>query len=124
MGEHAGREASTMPVKRQSVVVPSQRNDEQLRLAIASKRLIQFRYNGSPRVAEPHDYGVQKGKVKLLAYQLRGPVRAPGKDVTGWRLFDVSRIEECVAMEETFPGSRGQFHLNHLAWDVVYARVA
>jgi len=111
------------PLKRPPVVVPSHQNDEPLRLAIASKRVIQFRYNGSPRVAEPHDYGVQKGIVKLLAYQLRGPVRAPGKDVTGWRLFHVSRIEECVVLEETFAGSRGQYHLNHLTWDVVYARV-
>ena len=67
--------------------------------------------------------GSQSRAVRLLAYQLRGPVRAPGKDVRGWRLFDVSRIEDCVALEETFPGSRGRFHLHHLAWDVVYARV-
>lgn len=110
-------------LERPPELVPTQRNDEQLRLAIEGRRLIQFRYKGSLRLAEPHDYGVQKGTVKLLAYQLRGPVRE-GKDVTGWRLFFVSRIEECVALEETFPGSRGRFHVNHLAWDVLYARVA
>ncbi len=100
-----------------------ERNDPLLRLAIANKRLIQFRYNGSPRVAEPHDYGVQKGSTILLAYQLRGPARAERK-VVDWRNFGVSRMEDCVVLEETFPGSRGRFHTKHLKWDILYARVS
>src|SRR5439155_6202844 len=40
--------------------------DGQLRFAIANKRLIQFRYHGDRRVAEPHDYGIQNGTPKLL----------------------------------------------------------
>ncbi len=110
-------------MRRQTDAVSWQRNDPLLRLAIASKRLIQFRYDESPRVAEPHDYGIQNGSTRLLAYQLRGPVRL-GKKVVGWRNFDVSRMDDCVVLEETFPGSRGRFHVEHLKWDILYARVS
>jgi hypothetical protein len=97
--------------------------DEQLRFAIANKRLIQLRYHGHLRVAEPHDYGVQKGTTKLLIYQVRGPASAQRSDVRGWRLLEVSKIDGCLVLEETFPGSRGPSHQHHYVWDVVYARV-
>jgi hypothetical protein len=96
--------------------------DEQLRFAIAYKRLVQLSYHGRQRVAEPHDYGVQKGVTKLLIYQLQlSGTRS--KDVTGWRLLDASKIEVYSVLEETFPGSRGQSHARHHLWDVLYARV-
>lgn len=98
--------------------------DEQLRSAIAGRRLIECTYLGKLRVAEPHDYGVQRGATKLLVYQLRGSGGTPGKSSRGWRLLDVSKLERCVVLEETFPGSRGDAHQHHFVWDVVYARVA
>jgi predicted DNA-binding transcriptional regulator YafY len=89
--------------------------DGRLRLAITRKRLVKLSYNGSLRVVEPHDYGVQKGTVRLLAYQLQ---TAPG-----WRLFDVGKIEELSVLDTVFEGSRGASHQNHHVWDVIYARV-
>ena len=87
--------------------------DSQLRFAITNKRLIQFTYHGALRIAEPHDYGVQKGKARLLAYQLRGPSSsAPGK-VRGWRLLDVEKMVGCTVLNEVFPGSRGRAHRHH-----------
>lgn len=97
--------------------------DEQLRFAIKNKRLVEIRYKGYARIAEPHDYGVFKGIERLLVFQLRGPARSPQQSVKGWRLLDVSEIEECVVLAETFGGSRGQSHTNHKDWDIVYARV-
>ena len=35
--------------------------DRQLRFAIAHRRLIEVRYGGRLRVAEPHDYGLKNG---------------------------------------------------------------
>lgn len=102
----------------------SQSLDARLRFAIAHKRLIEVRYKGSPRVAEPHDYGVQKGIERLLVYQLRGPIRSPNHSATGWRLLDTSKIEACAVLADNFSGSRGQSHRNHFSWDVVHARVA
>ena len=96
--------------------------DERLRFAIANRRLIQFTYKtAKPRVAEPHDYGIQGGVTKLLAYQIRGGSTTP---LPGWRLLDVSRIEGLVVLQEAFPGSRGQAHSHHKEWDALFARVA
>jgi hypothetical protein len=101
--------------------------DAQLKTAIATRRLVQLRYDGKLRVAEPHDYGVQNGSPKLLIYQLRASGGAsggaPSKGVLGWRLLDVPKIAECAVLDEAFAGSRGQSHQRHHAWDEVYARV-
>ena len=97
--------------------------DEQLRFAIGHKRLIEIRYHGYDRVAEPHDYGVHRGTEKVLVYQQRGPARSERGSATGWRLMELSQVENCVALDETFPGSRGRSHQRHLEWDVLYARV-
>jgi hypothetical protein len=112
------RSRRTLRSKRPSPV------DQQLRFAIAHKRLIQFSYAGARRVAEPHDYGIQSGVAKLLVYQRRasgrGAVRHRAK---GWRLLEVSKIVECSILDEAFEGSRSEQHQHLRAWDVVYARV-
>ena len=95
---------------------------ERIRFAIANRRLIQVRYSGSTRVAEPHDYGMQNGRERLLVFQLRGPAR-PGHAPTGWRLLETSKIENVAVLDETFKGSRGHSHHDHYEWEVVYARV-
>lgn len=98
--------------------------DEQLRFAIANRRLIQVGYGGCVRVVEPHDYGVQHGTTKLLVYQRHRSGGAPQKGVHGWRLLKVAKIDGCVILEEMFRGSRCESHQDHYVWDVLYARVA
>lgn len=95
--------------------------DAQLRFAITNKRLVKLSYSGSLRIVEPHDYGVQKGAVRLLAYQQQG--LGPKKSEPGWRLFDVAKIADLAVLETGFEGSRGASHQNHHVWDIVYARV-
>ena len=95
--------------------------DKQLRSAIATRRLVKLRYNGSFRVVEPHDYGVQKGVDRLLAYQQQS--FGPKKSELGWRLFDVAKIEGLTVLDTVFKGSRGASHQTHHVWDTVYARV-
>lgn len=97
--------------------------NEQFRSAIRQKRLIQLRYHGRSRVAEPHDYGIHQGTERLFVFQLRASGASPGKKDRGWRLLDVTQIEDCVVLDEGFPGSRGASHRSHLEWDVLYARV-
>ena len=97
--------------------------DDCLRFAIAKKRLIQFHYLGARRVAEPHDYGVRNGTTKLLVYQRHRSDGAPGASIRGWRLLDVSKIDRCSVLDESFRGSRGESHQRHYTWDVLYARV-
>lgn len=96
--------------------------DAQVRSAIEHRRLVSLRYNDRERIVEPHDYGIQKGLVRLLVYQLRssGGSTPSGK---GWRLLDAAKIDGFSLLEETFAGSRGQFHDDHLVWDELWARV-
>jgi hypothetical protein len=97
--------------------------DEQVRHAIENKLLLEISYNGKWRVVEPHDYGVHNGEERLLVYQLRSvPPSSDGRAI-GWRLLDVSKIQGCGVLNESFGGSRGQAHRNHLKWEILYARV-
>ena len=96
--------------------------DSQLRFAIATKRLIRFTYESAVRLAEPHDYGVRDGAPKLLAYQRR---KAGRKDhhVRGWRWLDLSKIQDCIVLADSFGGTRETADQQHHHWDVLYARV-
>src|SRR5262245_23716644 len=87
--------------------------DRGLRFAIANKRLVELSYAGRIRTMEPHDYGVQKGIIRLLAYQRGASGSGEANSAKGWRLLEVSRIERCVVLEETFAGSRGASHQRH-----------
>lgn len=98
--------------------------DGMLRLAIANKRLIRIRYGGRFRIAEPHDYGVQKGVPRLLIFQRRGPGVRGGKSGRGWRLLDVAKIEVCQVLEGVFSAGRREPSPPHYEWGATYARVA
>jgi hypothetical protein len=98
---------------------PAPAIDAQLRSAIANKRLVEFTYNNQRRVAEPHDYGQRNGIDQLLIYQRK----KAGKYITGWRSLEVSKIDALVVLDDTFRGSRGEPRQDHIAWDVLYARV-
>lgn len=94
--------------------------DASLRFAIQHRRLIQFTYQGAQRIAEPHDYGVSRDRIKLLAFQVRGQSKSPLPD---WPLFEVARMERLVVLDETFRGSRGRFGQSHKQWDLLFCRV-
>ena len=96
--------------------------DNQLRFAIANKRLIRFTYEGAVRVAEPHDYGLRDGAPKVLAYQ-RQKAERKDRQVRGWRWLDVSKIQDCIVLEDSFSGTRETANQQHHGWDVLYARV-
>jgi hypothetical protein len=97
--------------------------DRQLRFAIEHKRLIEVRYGGRLRVAEPHDYGVKNGSARLLIYQLYARGGAPDPRARGWRLLDVGKIGLCAVSDATFAGSRADASQHHFAWDEIFARV-
>jgi hypothetical protein len=106
----------------ENIAGPLSSLDYRIRFAIAHRRLIEVTYQRFARLAEPHDYGRQRGVDRLLIYQLRGPAR-PGHSSTGWRLFDVPKVELLTVLEEEFGGSRGTAQQHHHDWDVLYARV-
>ena len=96
--------------------------DRDLREAIANRNLLHLTYNDKARIVEPHDYGVVKGEVKLLVFQLRSLDNRPS-GFRVWRLLDVPKITVCSVSDETFPGSRVDSRQRHHAWDILYARV-
>ena len=89
--------------------------------AIQEKKLIRFSYQDKSRVVEPHDYGVQNGRVRLLAYQVRG---ASSGRLPGWRWIEVPELHDLEVLKESFAGSRSEQSNKHHKWDLVFARVA
>ena len=59
-------------------------------------------------------------------YQLRASRAATQdqKPEKGWRLLEVSKIEECSVLDQTFAGSRAQSSQRHIVWDELFVRVA
>jgi WYL domain len=90
--------------------------------AIKEKRLIRFVYQDKKRIAEPHDYGVQKGSVRLLSYQIGGE-SSSGK-LPDWRWLEVPQMKNVELLEEKFAGNREAPSGQHHKWDEVYARVS
>jgi hypothetical protein len=88
--------------------------------AIREKRVIRFSLDGKTRVAEPHDYGIHSGVVRLLVFQLSGPSSGP---LPGWRWIDVGRISEPALLDQTFAGGR-RVSGKHHTWDVLFVRVS
>jgi hypothetical protein len=95
--------------------------DRGLRAAIAAKRLIAFSYQGRPRIAEPHDYGVNKGKVRLFCFQVGGESRS-GK-LPDWRLLEVPDIAGLQITDEVFAGTRAVSG-SHIEWQQLFASVS
>ena len=71
--------------------------DRLLRRAIAERRLVSFTLAGHHRIAEPHDYGIHKGRPRLFFYQLSGA--SLSNRPLGWRWADLDKLsqEERVA---------------------------
>ena len=95
--------------------------DRRLRAAIEQRRLIRLRYHGKDRILEPHDYGMQNGRARLLAYQIAGS--STGR-LPNWRWFDTGEISDLELLDKTFLGSRTAPSGKHHKWDEIFIRVA
>lgn len=93
--------------------------DHLLRTAIRARHLIRFHYKNHERIAEPHDYGIQNGTVRLFCYQVAG--HSSGK-LPGWRLVNVSEMQDCEMLETKFTGNRETPSGSHLHWDGLFLR--
>ena len=69
--------------------------------AIQSRKMIQFNYEDSTRVAEPYCYGESKmGNEVLRAFQVKGGSKS-GNPV-GWKLFNASKMKNVGFTDEYF----------------------
>jgi hypothetical protein len=94
--------------------------DKPLRIAIEERRIVRLRYRGKERIVEPHDYGIHKGKAKLLAYQIAG--ESSGR-LPNWRWMDCEAIWGIHVLDQRFAGGRGASTEKHHEWDELFARV-
>jgi hypothetical protein len=94
--------------------------DPLLWAAIEQKRLIRLRYKNKERIVEPHDYGIQNGTVKLLAYQVGGV--SSGK-LPNWRWMETDLISGLELLDRTFAGGRPTRSGKHHKWDKLFIRV-
>jgi hypothetical protein len=96
--------------------------DAFLRKAIDEKRLISFTLDGRRRVAEPHDYGVVDGMLRLLFFQVAGESNS-GRAL-GWRWASADKLTEIKLLDERFPGTRLAPSGRHRRWDRIIASVS
>lgn len=89
--------------------------------AIGEIRLLRFIFGGKERIVEPHDYGIQKGLIRLFGYQIGGE-STTGR-LPAWRLMEVAKMSEVEMLDQTFSGSRGDSSQQHREWDQLFARV-
>jgi hypothetical protein len=96
--------------------------DRLLRSAIAERRLVTFVLDGCRRIAEPHDYGVMNGELRLFFYQTGGESRS-GRPF-GWRWATLAKISGLQALDERFAGPRETPSGRHIQWDTLLATVS
>jgi hypothetical protein len=95
-------------------------NTSAIRAAIENKELVEFTYRGFQRIAEPHVYGVHKGKKQLLVYQVGGNTSS-GR-IPDWRrvaLDDISNFRVLAGNKFSGPRPVPETH----EWDTVIAAV-
>jgi hypothetical protein len=95
--------------------------DKLIRTAIAQRRQISFWYGGKERIAEPHDYGIQNGKPRLLTYQIGGQSNSGA--LPAWRLVDVSGMAQLEILDRMFAGNRPTPSGKRHKWDQLFVRV-
>jgi predicted DNA-binding transcriptional regulator YafY len=117
-GTEDPRPGDEMPDEKRAHI--DQALDSMLRKAIRSKHLIRFSYKNQERIAEPHDYGIQNGIARLFCYQVGG--RSGGR-IPGWRLVNVSEMQNCEMLQQTFAGNRETPSGKHHYWNEVFVRV-
>lgn len=96
--------------------------DHLLRAAITERRLVRFTLADCNRIAEPHDYGIQNGRLRLLFFQIGG--ESSSGTALGWRWADLDKISRLELLDDTFAGARATPSGKHVAWDELRASVS
>ncbi len=91
-------------------------NTSTIRSAITDRKIIEFTYHGYPRIAEPHVYGVHKGKRQILVYQIGG-LTSSGR-IPDWRRVNLDEISGLKVTGEKFDGPRDK-PSEYSDWDTI-----
>ena len=78
--------------------------DQRICMAVDSRRILTFYYDGLPRVIEPHAHGTSsKGNEVVRGFQTHGE---SSKGTLGWKLFTVAKMESLQTSESSFDAPR------------------
>jgi predicted DNA-binding transcriptional regulator YafY len=83
--------------------------------AIRDKRLLQFTYEGSLRLVEPHVYGEYQDGYRVLRAWQRSPA------LTGWKLFREDKMSGIRTSDMRFDGPRADYKRGDKTIRPVYA---
>jgi predicted DNA-binding transcriptional regulator YafY len=85
--------------------------------SIRSRRRLRFLYKGKMRIVEPQCYGIGTKETELVrVHQLQGgDQREP--------LFDVSKIEDLVMLNETFTTPGPNYKRDDSAMKIIFAQL-
>jgi len=91
--------------------------------AIKERKLLGITYSdGTPRLLEPHIYGLgNHGQVLLSAYQIGGP-RVSG-DMHGWRSFSDEKIVKVRISAVGFSGPRPDYNPDFTQFSESFCRL-
>ena len=90
--------------------------------AIAERRLLEFYYDGLPRLVVPAIYGyTTTGKASLRGYQVGGSTRSASKSF--WRLFSIGKATSVRLSPETFDSYPPGYRASDRAFTAVIARL-
>lgn len=92
----------------------------QIWTAIKQRRMMRLTYHDKERIVEPHDHGILKGSVQLLAWQVAGSSSRP---LPNWLLMKVDDIVGLTTLIQTFPGGRPTGSGTHVRWEKLFIRV-
>lgn len=95
--------------------------DDLIRTAIMNKNVIEFSYHGHHRIAEPHVFGIHKGRKQLLVYQTGG--QSSSGRVQGRRRVNVDEITSARITPESFVGQR-PYPSGELSFDTILSTLA
>jgi len=91
-------------------------------IAIRTRKLLQFTYDGYPRTVEPHTYGIDgKGHQALRAYQVSGG--SESGEYVGWKLFHVAEMRGIAILEQEFSGPRSGYKRGDKAFSKIVAEL-
>lgn len=96
--------------------------DEQIRQAIAERRVVGFRYNGQRRMGELHLYGKSRGQPTVLLYMTGGSFM--GGPYPTWRRCDISAITRFGISTVTFSQPRVTREAMQAEWDEIWEIVS
>jgi hypothetical protein len=96
--------------------------NEIIKKSVETMTILEFTYDGEPRVVEPHAYGVSRaGNEVLRCYQIAGG-SVSGK-VLGWHLMKISKMINLKVTDSHFNSPRPGYKKGDKGMTTIYAQL-